>query len=502
MDKVSCVAIDLGASSGRVAVVECAAQQLSLHMLRRFDTARLRDPQTGYQCWDLDRIESEIRAGLAAADAAAPRSVGVDSWAVDYVLLDAAGHAVAPAVSYRDDRTQAVMETVFAAMPAAEVYRRTGIQIQPFNTLYQLAATARQQPGWLARTRQLLMLPDYFHFKLTGAIANEYTNATTTQLYGLATDDWDDELLALAGISRDVLTRPVAPGTILGETRTAGGRLQVVVPATHDTASAVAAIPLAGADEAFLISGTWSLMGIESTRPFSDATARRLNVTNEGGVERRYRVLKNIAGLWLTQRIAQESGTSDAELIAAAEATAPWRSLIDPEDPRFLSPPSMIAAIRGFCAETGQPEPVGVGPLARCAYDSLALSYRRVKRELESLLGHGLARIRVGGGGGQNRLLDQLAADACGVPLIIGPAESSLLGNACVQLIGLGVFGSLADARAQLRRSFPGETIEPRGSVPDAAWDQFSALGQRRATTEPADRGADRAQRSPQEATS
>lgn len=477
MDKVSCVAIDLGASSGRVAVVDCADEQLSLRLVRRFETPRRRDAQTGYQCWDLDGIESEIRAGLVAADAASPRSVGVDSWAVDYVLMDAGGRAVAPAVSYRDDRTHAVMDHVFAQVPSAEVYRRTGIQFQPFNTLYQLAATARQQAAWLARTRQLLMLPDYFHFKLAGAISNEYTNATTTQLYGLATDDWDDELLAVAGISRDVLTRPVAPGTVLGDTSASGRQMKVVAPATHDTASAVAAIPLTSADEAFLISGTWSLMGIESARPFADARARRLNFTNEGGVERRYRVLKNIAGLWLTQRIAQESGARDVELIAAAEAAVPWRSLIDPEDPRFLSPPSMIAAIRGSCAETGQPEPADPGQLARCAFDSLALSYRRVKAELESLLGHPLARIHIGGGGTQNRLLDQLAADACEVPIVVGAPESSLLGNACVQLIGLGVFGSLGEARAHLRRSFPGETVLPRGRVPAAVWDRFSALG-------------------------
>jgi rhamnulokinase len=480
MDKVSCVAIDLGASSGRVAVVDYTGGDLALRIVRRFETPRWRDAQTGYQCWDLDGIESEIRAGLAAAEADSPASVGVDSWAVDYVLMDEAGRAVAPAVSYRDDRTHAIMEQVFAAMPAAEIYRRTGIQLQPFNTLYQLAATARQQPRWLARTHRLLMLPDYFHFRLAGAISNEYTNATTTQLYGIATDDWDDDLLRLAGITRDVLSRPVSPGTVLGTMPAAGRELKVIAPATHDTASAVAAIPLAGPDEAFLISGTWSLMGIESARPFHDAAARRLNFTNEGGVERRYRVLKNLAGLWLTQRIAHESGARDTDLIAGAEAAAPWRSLIDPEDPRFLSPPSMIAAIRGFCVETGQPVPGDAGQLARCAFDSLALSYRRVKAELEGLLGHPLARLHVGGGGSRNRLLDQLAADACDLPLILGQAESSLVGNACVQLIGLGIFDSLGDARAQLRRAFPGHTVVPRGTVPGSVWDRFSDLGQRR----------------------
>lgn len=481
MHKVSCVAIDLGASSGRVAMVDWDGERLGLQLTRRFDTPWWRDPPTGYQCWDLDGIEAEIRAGLADDRTAAAESVGVDSWAVDYVLLDAERRPVGPSVCYRDDRNRGAMEQVLAELPAAEVYRRTGIQFQPFNTLYQLAATARQQPAWLARTRHLLMLPDYLHFRLTGEIANEYTNATTTQLYNVATDDWDDRLLAAAGISRSVLTRPVEPGTLLGDAAVGERRIKVVVPATHDTASAVAAIPLAGADEAFLISGTWSLMGIESARPFHDETAGRMNVTNEGGVERRYRVLKNIAGLWLIQRLAAETGRSDAELARAAETAAPWRSLIDPDEGRFLRPRSMIAAIRSFCAETGQPEPADDGALARCALDSLALSYRRVKGELESLLGHGLARIRLGGGGGQNRLLDQLAADACEVPILVGEAESSLLGNACVQLIALGAFGALDEARAQIRRSFPAHAIEPQRRVPEAVCDRFQALAHRRA---------------------
>jgi rhamnulokinase len=479
----SCAAIDLGASSGRVAVVECDGERLSLREARRFPTPRRRDRETGFQCWDLDAIEVEIRAGLATAATMAPlESVGVDGWGVDYVLLDADERAIGPAVSYRDDRTRGVMERVFAQMPAEEVYRRTGIQFQPFNTLYQLAATARQHPDWLARARHLLMLPDYFHFRLGGAIANEYTNATTTQLYGVAIDDWDDELLSLAGISREVLTSPVAPGTILGETAALDGgrRLKVIAPATHDTASAVAAIPLTSAEEAFISSGTWSLMGVESERPLSDESARRLNFTNEGGVQRRYRVLKNISGLWLTQCIGQELGKSDAWLIAAASAAAPWRCSIDPDDARFLNPPSMIAAIRSFCAETGQEAPADEGALARCALESVALSYWRVKDELESLLGHSLMRIRMGGGGGRNNLLNQLAADACEVPVVVGPAESSLFGNGSVQLIALGALSSLDEARAILRRSFAAPAVEPRHPVPDSVRDRFRGFARRR----------------------
>jgi rhamnulokinase len=235
-----------------------------------------------------------------------------------------------------------------------------------------------------------------------------------------------------------------------------------------------------GADEAFISSGTWSLMGVESERPFVDETARLLNFTNEGGVNGRYRVLKNIAGLWLIQQMGKELGMRNATVLTrAAEAAVPWRSLINPTDARFLRPPSMITAVREFCAETGQPEPVDEGALARCAFESLALSYRQVKSELESLLGRSIARIHIGGGGGQNRLLDQLTADTCQVPVIVGPAEVSVLGNACVQFIALGVLASLGEARALIRRSFAVQDVEPRHVVPDAVWNRFYEYARR-----------------------
>jgi rhamnulokinase len=476
----SCAAVDLGASSGRVAVIDWDGERLALRQARRFDTPLRRDPETGYQCWDLDAMEREIRAGLAAAAALAPiESVGVDGWGVDHVLLDAGHRRVGPAISYRDDRTEGVMERVLARMPRQEIYRRTGIQFQPFNTLYQLAATAARHPDWLGRARHLLMLPDYFHWKLGGAIANEYTNATTTQLVGAVSGDWDEELLGLAGIAGELVTPPVQPAVILGEARVRGARsIQVTAPGSHDTASAVAAIPLVPG-EAFIISGTWSLMGVESERPLHDELALRCNVSNEGGVERRFRVLKNIAGLWLTQRLARELGQPESALVAAAADAPEWRAAIDPTDARFLNPPSMVAAIQGFCVETGQEPPSNEGALVRCALESLALSYRGVKVELERLLGRPLTRLRVGGGGARNGLLNQLTADACEVPVVVGPAESSLLGNGCVQLIGLGAFASLDEARASLRRSFDPSEIEPRRSLPDAARERFARLAQR-----------------------
>jgi rhamnulokinase len=483
-EKRSCAAIDLGASSGRVALIVWDGERLVLREVRRFDTPLRADPETGYQCWDLSAMEREVREGLAAAAGIAPlESIGVDGWGVDYVLLDAGRRQVGPAVSYRDDRARGVMPQVLERLPKEEVYRRTGIQFQPFNTLYQLAATAQRHPEWLARARHLLMLPDYFHHRLGGVMANEYTNATTTQLLGV--DDWDDGLLGLAGISRDLVSPPVAPGTLLGEARVEGARAtKIIAPGTHDTASAVAAIPLAPG-EAFLISGTWSLMGFESQRPLCGEAALRANVTNEGGVERRYRVLKNITGLWLTQCIARELRKPEGELIAAAAFAPAWRTVIDPDDARFSNPPSMIAAVLSFCAETGQELPANEAALVRCVLESLALSYRRVKDELEGLLGRSLARIQLSGGGGQNRLLNQLTADTCQVPIRVGPPEGSLLGNGCVQLIGLGAIASLDEARGILRLSFDASEVEPRGPVPDATRQRFARLAQRHLRTEP-----------------
>jgi len=482
MATTRCAAVDVGASSGRVVVAECDGERLSLREASRFETPLGRDAGSGLQCWDLDAIERSVLAGLRAAGPM--ESVGVDTWGVDYVLLDERLERVGPAVSYRDGRTSGVMEEVFARIPAEEIYRRTGIQFLSFNTIYQLAATARQHPEWLRRARHVLMLPSWLNLRLCGALANEYTDATTTQMYGIEADDWDDDLLAAAGVSRAMMPPVVEPGTIVGETDSvgcAGRRAKVVAPGTHDTASAVAAIPLEGPDEIFISSGTWSLMGFESRAPFASETARRLNFANEGGVERRYRVLKNIAGLWLVQRIRLEAGSPDhAAVVEAARAAEPWRSLVDPDDPRFLNPPSMSEAIHAFCAESGQPVPKGLGGLARCALDSLALSYRRVKGEIETLRGATASRIHIVGGGAQNRLLDQLCADACQLPVLAGPIETSALGNACAQLIALGALRSLAEARALVRRSCAVEEYHPRGAVPGAAWKRFQSFARPR----------------------
>jgi rhamnulokinase len=483
MDVTRCAAIDLGASNGRVVVAETDGERIWLREAARFPTPLYRD--AGYQCWDVDRIEADVRAGLAAARCLAPlASVGVDTWGVDFALLDGDGARVAPVVAYRDERTRAAMASLLARLPQPELYRRTGIQLQPFNTIFQLEATAVREPAWLEQARRMLFLPDYFHFRLCGAQANEYTIASTSALVDLRARDWDGELLDRVGARRSLLSRPVEPGTPLGELEpTAGGdRTRVIAPASHDTASAVAAIPLDDPDTAYISSGTWSLMGVESPVPLADDRALRFNFTNEGGVGRTYRTLKNIAGLWLMQKVREELGGPDhAALVEAARAAPPWRSLVDPEDPRFFAPASMVDALRGACAETRQPVPGDAGALARCVFDSLALCYRRVARELGVLRGRPLRRIHIVGGGSQNRLLDQLCADACGLPVRAGPVETAALGNACVQLVTLGVVPSLAAARALVGRSFEIEEYRPAQPVPEAALAVYETLVERTA---------------------
>ena len=468
------IAADLGASSGRVVAGQVVDQSLRLLEVSRFPTSFAREPGSKYLSWGIDSIEEHVRLGLAQAAALAPiRSVGVDSWGVDYVLLNADLQRVGEAICYRDNRTRGMVEQVAARVPRNEIYGRTGIQFQPFNTLYQLAAMATQEPAWLSEARHLLMIPDYLHYRLCGALANEYTNATTTQLLDLS-GEWDRGLFDAAGLSRILMQPPVEAGTVLGSIRIENIAGEVVAPATHDTASAVVGTPLEADGEAFLSSGTWSLMGVESMVPVASEQAMRWNFSNEGGFERRYRVLKNIMGLWLLQRLSQEFQTpiDDALMEAVAEATA-WRSIVNPDDPRFLNPASMKDAIQQFCMDTQQTAPHTLAQFARCAIESLALSYRLVAEQLESLRGRGLTRIRIVGGGSKNRLLNQLCANACQLPISAGPVEASALGNICAQMIALGEIPNLNEARALIRRSFEIEEYQPRQAIPDSVWRQF-----------------------------
>ncbi len=474
MQHPSFIAADLGASSGRVIAAQLREGCLHLREVSRFPIAFAKDQHSGYLCWGIDTIEENVRQGIEEASQLAPiASIGVDSWGVDYVLLDAQLRRVGQTICYRDDRTMGMIEQVMARMPRAEIYRRTGIQFQPYNTLYQLAAMAAREPEWVARTRHLLMIPDYFHFRLCGVIANEYTDATTTQLLNLDRT-WDRELFAAAGVKEIWMQPPVEAGTVLGEARFGNKTAKIVAGTTHDTASAVVGTPFESDTEAFLSSGTWSLMGVESVVPYASEQALQWNFANEGGFGGRYRVLKNIMGLWLLQRITQEFQIPiDEAMLKATADAASWRSIVNPDDARFLNPDSMKQAIADYCAETRQPAPETVAQFARCALESLVLSYRQVKEQLELLRGQSLTRIRIVGGGSKNRLLNQLCANSCQLRVSAGPVEASALGNICSQMIALDEIPSLDAARAVIRSSFEINEYHPQERIPESVWIKF-----------------------------
>jgi len=412
---------------------------LQLREIHRF--VNCLQKQDGFDCWDIDTLEAEIRTGLnkVCEEGIHIDSIGIDTWGVDYVLLDGNGNRVGLPVSYRDSRTDGVMAHALAQLGKAEIYGRSGIQFLPFNTLYQLRALVEQQPELVANVAHALLIPDYFSYRLTGQMNWEYTNATTTQLVNINSDSWDENLLNWTGASRDWFGTPTHPGNVIGHwTCPQENAIPVVAVASHDTASAVIAAPLASQNAAYLSSGTWSLMGFESKTPYTSDTALAANITNEGGAEGRYRVLKNIMGLWLLQRVLKEQRISDlTALIGEAETLPACRFLINPNDERFINPANMSAEIQAACRETVQPVPESAADLARCIFDSLALLYAEVLHELATLRGKPFSQLHIVGGGCQNHLLNQLCANACGITVLAGPVEASTLGNIGIQLVTL-----------------------------------------------------------------
>ena len=460
------VAVDLGASSGRVMLAryDSATRDLQLREIHRF--ANSLKPLEGFATWDVDALEGEIRIGLQkACDAAnAIDSIGIDTWGVDFVLLDKAGNRVGLPVSYRDSRTEGIMPRACAELGRDAIYRRTGIQFLPFNTLYQLRAFVEQQPERLAQVEHALLMPDYLCYRLTGELNWEYTNATTTQLINIHTDTWDETLLAWAGVPTRWFGTPTHPGNVVGHWICREGRsVPVISVASHDTASAVLAAPLQDSDAAWLSSGTWSLMGFESKTPYASEQALAANVTNEGGAEGRYRVLKNIMGLWLLQRVTKEQNVSDLPgLIQQAQQLPACRFVINPNDHRFINPQSMSEEIQAACRESDRPVPQSAAELARCIFDSLALLYAQVLQELAQLRGRPFTRLHIVGGGSQNRFLNQLCADACGIPVAAGPVEASTLGNIGCQLMALDDMADVDDFRRLIAASHPQEAFLPR----------------------------------------
>jgi rhamnulokinase len=466
------LAFDLGAESGRAILGAFDGQRLSLREVHRFPNIPALTLDRLY--WDVLGLFNQMLEGLRhTAQQAEIASIGIDTWGVDFGLVGEDGALLSNPRHYRDPHTEGIMDEAFAMIPREELFRRTGIQFMRFNSLFQLLAMKRDRSPILDAARHFLMIPDLFNYWLTGIKVNEFTNATTSQMVNPTTRHWDDGLLQHLGLPKRILGTIVHPGTVLGPLRqrvasdTGLPLVPVIAPATHDTGSAVAAVPARGTDWAFISSGTWSLMGAEIPEPVVNEDVRAANFTNEGGVGGSVRFLKNISGLWLVQecrRAWEKSGKSYRydELAQLAYEAPAFVSLIDPDDASFMLPPDMPRAIADFCRRTGQTVPVEPGPVIRCALESLALRYRWVLEKLEALLGRRLQAIHVVGGGSQNELLCQLTADACSRPVYAGPVEATALGNVLVQAIGLKLLSSLAEAREVIRSSFQLRTYEPR----------------------------------------
>ncbi|MCA9064787.1 MAG: rhamnulokinase, partial [Planctomycetaceae bacterium] len=459
MSEKAFLAVDLGAESGRVMAGKFDGKHVSLEQLHRFGNGPVQIG--GTLRWNLVGLWKEIQDGLRAAAAAIGRdqiaSVGVDTWGVDFVLMNRNDELLGQPWNYRDSRTEGMLQKAFQRVPRAEIFAQTGLQFMQINSLYQLLAMCERDPELVSQAERYLMIPDFFHWCLCGSRVVEFTNATTSQMLNAATRDWAFEMLRKFEIPTGMFPQLVTPGTVLGSLRgevaqsTGLGKLPVVTPATHDTGSAVAAVPTANtgrADWAYISSGTWSLMGVEVQNAILTEQALKRNVTNEGGIDGTYRLLKNIMGLWLVQRCklafeARGRSLDYSELTQLAAAAEPYRSIVDPDRQEFLGPPDMTEAIAAECRRTGQPIPETEGQFVRCALESLALKYRMVLGWMEELTGTPVQVIHVVGGGCRNALLNQLTADACGRPVIAGPVEATALGNVLVQARGAGEISSL-----------------------------------------------------------
>lgn len=463
MSSPTYLAIDIGASSGRHLLATLEGGRISTREIYRFPNGVV--DRSGTLCWDSEALFSEILNGLKACQALGivPTSIGIDTWGVDFALLDADDRLLGPTVAYRDSRTEGAYEVIDAKISPEALYAATGIQRQPFNTICQLVALQRDQPELLAKARSLLMMPDYFHWRLTGVKRQEYTNATTSQLVHAASADWDRAVIRALGLP-DHLFEPLSmPGEAVGCLRpeiaeAVGFNTRVVLPPTHDTASAVVAVP-AQTDALYISSGTWSLLGAELPKPETSEAARKGNFTNEGGYLRRYRFLKNIMGLWMLQSVKKEFEAEGGnpltfdQLSIGAQRSA-VTTIIDCNQSAYFAPTSMREAIREGCRQVGGPIPETPGDFASVVYRSLADRYAKAVEELEQIVGKRYDTLHIVGGGSKDSLLNAMTAQATGKEVWTGPTEGTALGNLAVQMIADGRFPSLAEARAAIGRSF------------------------------------------------
>lgn len=474
------LALDLGAESGRAILGQFDGQRLALTDIHRFPNGPVRLPDGLH--WDVLRLYAEMKAGITRAvreHGYELASIGIDTWGVDYALLDRQGALVGNPHHYRDDRTDGMVEAVFERVPREVVFEQTGIQFMQLNTLYQLYAMVAQQSPALAIAETFLTIPDLFNCWLTGDNACEFSHVTTTQCYDPRRQDWAWPLLQALDIPTHIFPPIVPAGALRGRLlphvaeETGAHDVQVISPASHDTGSAVVAVPAAKPGFAWISSGTWSIMGAEIAEPIISEDSLRYNFTNEGGVGGSFRFCKNIMGLWLVQESRRWWATHGEELTynqltQMAAAARPFTCVIDPDHGDFLKPGDMPARIRDFAARTGQHVPDGKGEIVRSALEGIALKYRYVLEKAEELLGQRLDPIHIVGGGTQNQLLSQFTADATGRPVLTGPVEATAMGNSLMQAVALGHLGSLWDARAVVRNSTDVLTFEPGQR---AGWD-------------------------------
>jgi len=468
MARKTVLAVDLGAESGRVMAVHFDGKELQLEELHRFPNGPVAVQGTLY--WDFLRLWSEIQAGIERGKAHKPTSIGIDTWGVDFGLLDKDGRLLSNPVSYRDSRTVGMMEAVFTRVPQASIFARTGIQFIRINTLYQMMSLVESGSPLLEMAATFLMSPDLLNYWLTGEKFCEYSIASTTQMLDATTGTWAGDILETMEFPLNIFPDIVPPGTKIGNYE----GIQVITPACHDTGSAVAAIPTETAAFGYISSGTWSLVGLETTRPYLGDDAFAADVTNEGGVYGTVRLLSNVIGLWLLQQCRatwqQEGRDYDYDtLVQLAQSAPALASFIDPNASEFLVPGDYPALVRTLCKKTGQPVPENEGSVVRVMLESLAMEYRSVFERLLAVTGQDLDVIHIVGGGSRNRLLNQMTANAIGCPVIAGPVEATVIGNALVQLIAQGELDNLASARQVQAQSGQLIRYEPQEA---AAWDE------------------------------
>lgn len=461
------LAVDIGASSGRHILGHLEDGKLILEEIYRFENKLV--TKNGHLCWDFERLFAEIVNGIKKCKELdkLPVSMGIDTWGVDFVLLDKNDRVLGDTVAYRDSRTEGVDKEVYKIVPEDELYARTGIQKQLFNSVYQLYAIKLSNPEYLEQAESFLMVPEYFNFLLTGVKKNEYTNATTGQLVNAQTKDWDKELLSRLGLNTEMFGELCLPKTSVGMLKEeikaqVGFDLEVVLPATHDTGSAVLAVPANDDDFIYLSSGTWSLMGIERMEPDCSMESKELNFTNEGGYEYRFRYLKNIMGLWMLQNAKRELNNqySFPELAELAKKASDFPSVVDVNDASFLAPESMLSAVTAYCEESGQQVPKDLSEQLSCIYHSLAKSYAETVAGIEKITGKTYSRLHIVGGGCQDGYLNKLTKQSTGKEVYAGPIEGTALGNLMAQMLKAGDFKTLPEARTAIAKSFDIKRVE------------------------------------------